>query len=589
MSKATQFTQSRRDFMRMAGIAAGFSVISVAGARAAGASEAADSGDSSTGALGSQITSVDDVSWDEQCDVLIVGAGIAGLSAAVTLTREAPDKKVILVEKGSTGSGCSPVASGDFLFGTADEPYPLQYLKDMATTPTGQTIPDDVLQAFVDGIDENLPWLLSTGLSIDELTLRYPYEERAKAEYREFDSWASPEGTLAKDNEFPRSHLYSYLNSLITDDETYAQVDYRTDCALTSLIVDQATRGVVGGVAGGSKIRATDGVIMCCGGYEHSAEFLEGFCGVGNAMSFALMGNTGDGHIMVAGAGADFWHMHNAAGFWMHPRDLADAQFATGPLSAHKLKKFGITVGANGRRFYMDWDGHKSLDTADDAISEDLSLHVGSRHGVMQFGGEWNHLPMPSTGWFVFDSNNLENAFDADYTSSTDPVADGWLLVSDTIEGLADQMGVPAGQLANTVDQWNEFCEEGEDRAFYRPADTLTPVKTAPFYAQRCRPALLNTDGGPKRSAKGEVLGVDGSPIPGLYAAGEFGSVWGYLYNGNGNIGEAMAFGRIAARNAVGLDQVPADGTYEEVFTPEDKTREAVEAAAAASSIKDAK
>lgn len=168
----------------------------------------------------------------------------------------------------------------------------------------------------------------------------------------------------------------------------------------------------------------------------------------------------------------------------------------------------------------MDWDGHKSLDVVNG--DGDLSLHVGSRHGVMQFGGEWNHLPMPFVGWFVFDSANLQNAFDAEFTGSSDPVADGWLLVAGTVEELVEQMGVPADQLVGTVEQWNEFCERGEDRAFYHPVDTLTPVVQAPFYAQRCNPALLN---------------------------------------------------------AAGLPQAPAEGTYEPVYTPADKTREAVEAA----------
>ena len=562
---------SRRSFVKGAALVA----IGLAGTALPVCADAAET--ALSGAMGSVTVPMDNVAWDEECDILIVGAGVAGLSAAITLANEAPEKKVVLIEKGASGAGCSPVAAGDFLFGTADEPYPMQYLKDMALTACGPSIPDDVLEAFAAGIDENLPWLLSLGVSMDELTLRYPYEYRSKAEYREFESWASPEGTCTKTNEFPHNHLYSYLNSFITEDPAYAGVDYRTECPLTAIVKDVESGRIVGGVADGSTIKANDGVIMCCGGYEHNEEYLEGYCGCGCAISFALPGNTADGHAMAAGAGADFWHMHNAAGFWMHPRNLENTAFGTGPLSAHKFKMYGITVGQNGRRYYMDWDGHKSLDVVNG--DGDLALHVGSRHGVMQFGGEWNHLPMPSVGWFVFDSANLENAFDAEFTGSSDPVADGWLLVADTVEELAEQMGVPADQLVGTVEQWNEFCERGEDRAFYRPVDTLTPVAQAPFYAQRCNPALLNTDGGPKRNARGEVLGVDGQPIAGLYSAGEFGSVWGYLYNGNGNIGEAMAFGRIAARNAAGLPQVPAEGTYEPIYTPADKTRAAVEAA----------
>ena len=112
-------------------------------------------------------------------------------------------------------------------------------------------------------------------------------------------------------------------------------------------------------------------------------------------------------------------------------------------------------------------------------------------------------------------------------------------------------MEVPADELSKTVAQWNDFCARGEDLAFYRPADTLQPVATPPFYAMLCVPSMLNTDGGPVRGAHGEVLDPFGEPIPHLYTAGEFGSVWGHLYQGTGNVGECAAFGRISARSAL--------------------------------------
>ena len=65
---------------------------------------------------------------------------------------------------------------------------------------------------------------------------------------------------------------------------------------------------------------------------------------------------------------------------------------------------------------------------------------------------------------------------------------------------------------------------------------------------------LLNTQGGPRRSAKGEVLDIEGKPIPRLYAAGEMGPVYAFLYNGGGNLSEGMASGRIAVRNAGALE-----------------------------------
>jgi predicted oxidoreductase len=79
----------------------------------------------------------------------------------------------------------------------------------------------------------------------------------------------------------------------------------------------------------------------------------------------------------------------------------------------------------------------------------------------------------------------------------------------------------------------------------------LNPLVTAPFYAVELSPAMLNTQGGPRRNTKAQIIRPDGSPIPRLYSSGELGSIYSYLYQGTGNIGECFAFGRIAARNAV--------------------------------------
>ena len=62
---------------------------------------------------------------------------------------------------------------------------------------------------------------------------------------------------------------------------------------------------------------------------------------------------------------------------------------------------------------------------------------------------------------------------------------------------------------------------------------------------------MLNTQGGPRRNEKGQIVRPDGQPIPRLYSAGELGSIYSYLYQGTGNIGECLAFGRISGRNAV--------------------------------------
>lgn len=532
---------TRRNFLVGAGALAGMTAMGLAGC---------------SPTSGSKSKSEFSGSFDAEYDVIIVGAGIAGLSAAITVANEGSDEKVLLIDKGASGGfGCSPVCDGWWLGGKDGVQYPVEYLKACATTPLGQTIPDDVLQAFADGITENTQWVLNLApeLTEDKFEVFNGTFEGApdKAEWRELDSAATAKIHLNPDNEYPNNHIYNVLNEY-EKANCADSVERKNSTPFEDFITDDEG-AVIGIIADGKSYKANKGVIMACGGYENNPEWMEGYCSVGTSLSRCMGGNTADGHKAVMKLGADMWHMHNCAGFAMAPRDLKNEKWAN-IIGFEKEKQYGITVGVNGRRFYMDWDGIDiNRDNENDEWSlGKLELHVGTRHGMMQFGGEWNHMPMPSKAWFIFDADGYENgAFDFEYTSCNDPVGEGWLLKADTIEELAGLIGVPSDQLSKTVETWNGFCDGGEDLAFFRPKSTLNKVATAPFYAQLCNPEHLNTDGGPVRNAQGQILDTDGNAIKGLYAAGEFGSVWGYRYQGCGNVAEAMAFGRISARSVI--------------------------------------
>ncbi|WP_289186232.1 FAD-binding protein, partial [Turicimonas muris] len=75
------------------------------------------------------------------------------------------------------------------------------------------------------------------------------------------------------------------------------------------------------------------------------------------------------------------------------------------------------------------------------------------------------------------------------------------------------------------------------------------PIENGPFYAVELYPTLVNTQGGPRKNVKGQVLDAFGNPIPRLYVAGELGSMWGPIYQGACNNAESMVFGRIAGAN----------------------------------------
>ena len=98
--------------------------------------------------------------------------------------------------------------------------------------------------------------------------------------------------------------------------------------------------------------------------------------------------------------------------------------------------------------------------------------------------------------------------------------------------------------------RWNEQCAAGEDNDFGRPAGTMVPVTTPPFYGAQVWPVCSNTQGGPVHDGKQRIIDAYGEPIPRLYSAGEMGSAFGHLYLSGGNIAECFVTGRIAGKHA---------------------------------------
>ena len=129
-------------------------------------------------------------------------------------------------------------------------------------------------------------------------------------------------------------------------------------------------------------------------------------------------------------------------------------------------------------------------------------------------------------------------------------VEKGWLLKAGSIAELADKMGRDRGEVEKTVTEFNKSCETGHDPLFNRDPLTLKPIITPPFYAVQIKPIMVCTTGGAKRNRKSEVLDRSGHSIPGLYEAGQLGSMIAFLYQNGTFLTEAMISGRSAGHNA---------------------------------------
>lgn len=121
---------------------------------------------------------------------------------------------------------------------------------------------------------------------------------------------------------------------------------------------------------------------------------------------------------------------------------------------------------------------------------------------------------------------------------------------ADTLEEACEPFGIDAAQLSKTIEQWNGYVDAGSDPDFaYR--GTMHKVDTPPYYIMAYKPAVHYTMGGLRINTSAEVLDVQGSPIPGLYAAGEVaGHKMGTNRLGSTSMADIYTFGRIAGDNA---------------------------------------
>ena len=299
-------------------------------------------------------------------------------------------------------------------------------------------------------------------------------------------------------------------------------------------------------------IKAKRAVVMTCGGYENNPQMMRDFNAVTEVAPYGTPYNTGDGIKMSMKVGADLWHLSAQSGMraaFRVPGTNNGIYFEPQTTKVNNNPVAGyIYVNGDGLRYY----------------NEDTK----QRHGYMYLDGVYRPTPVPVPAFLIMDdtmraagsvfspgmNHNLgwqgiikKLSVSADNSAE---VEKGWIVKADTLDELAAKIGVKPQNLLKTVEKWNDACKKGIDAEFGRSAANLGPIQKAPFYAIRISLAILNTQGGPRHNPKAQIVDPDGKPIPRLYSAGELGSIYTFLYNGGGNIGECLAFGRIAGRNA---------------------------------------
>ena len=285
------------------------------------------------------------------------------------------------------------------------------------------------------------------------------------------------------------------------------------------IMVDGAAKGIrATGKTGNIVTVNADAVILAAGGFGANLEMVASYQpSLKGFMTTNAAGLQGQGMEMAAAVGAALVDMDQIQ---IHPTVQAD----TAALITEGLRGDGaILVNAEGKRF----------------IDEVGTRDVVSAAEIAQTG---------SYSWLIVDDAMLQ-------ASSTIQgyVKKGFVFSGATYEELAAQIGVPAEEFAATMNTWNGYVAAKNDPDFGR-VSFANPLDTAPYYAIKVTAGIHHTMGGVKINTETQVLTAEGTAIPGLYAAGEVtGGVHGANRLGGNAVSDFVVFGRIAGDEAAEL------------------------------------
>lgn len=492
------------------------------------------------------------VEWAGEAEIIIVGYGLAGAVAAIT----AHDLGVstLILEKQSAGThcSCSSISMGIFL-SPSDIGRATEYMIALGQTAQPGMLWTDVetIKAWAKYSVENKDWMEKLGGKMKFFARGGEFPQLPGADSME--SWKYQGNGRG-------------MMRFMSDQVRSRRIDVLYQMPAEKLLTDEHGRiiGVKAVDRRGKRPRevyfkASRAVILCSGGFEENEEMKLQYLRVHPAYFTGGTANTGDGIKMALEVGADLWHMNCVsarlvAKFPDFPVaffiDFSGGGWSQRQMktSTEKLRAGYIIVDKYGRRY----------------LNETLKPHAAYYELTSYDSHKLEYPRVPS--YYLFDRRRMESGPIGQLTSgpsgpeqlyrwSRDNSAElrrGWIISGRTLAALAGRIGMSPDVLANTVDRWNRLCESGKDVDLGRNALELACLDKPPFYAIRLYPGGSNTQGGPRRNSRAQVVDPFGEPVPGLYAAGECGSVYGMLYPAGGaNLAECIAFGRVAAENAV--------------------------------------
>lgn len=490
-------------------------------------------------------TGVGAAGWDYETDILVVGAGGAGLPAAVTAAEKGA--RVIILEKNS-------YCGGDALFAmvtmgarsrharTANLNPPSTPLDIMFGLQTNNWLADtDILRNVLSRRDDTLDWLEGMGVVYDA-THKWTSHMQAMGRPLACHLPINPERPEEGFSHWLPYNAKGFMRAL----EKRAH-----DLGITILTGTPVTRllqegGKVIGLEAQTKTgkhlrlkgRAT---LIAAGGFGANRDMIKEYALPRRAAAIAfyigLPCNTGDGIRLGQAIGADLEAMDAQLIWDGGVQGIGEGPGAFYNAATQLVRLPSLTINKLGKRFFNE----------------------ATMVGGFLFEGQANATQRQKdmTSFTIHDADTVQKQFicerfDPIFCEYPTPwfdksfakgVADGVIIKAETLDELARLLEVDATTLKATVAGYNAHCEKGVDAEYFKPASCLIPIRKAPFYAvKQVGGTLVATLGGLRVNDSMQVLDKEWRAIPGLYAAGQT-TAW------SGTLQTAFNTGRIAGEN----------------------------------------